>query len=87
MLMRFYMQVRPWGFWKPILTKVNQYYPEFKRNKNFTRDFFNVLIGIIWQTSIVIIPIALVTQEHLIFTVSLCISIDDVRYSQIYLVE
>lgn len=66
------MQVRPWGFWKPILTKVNQYYPEFKRNTNFTRDFFNVIVGIIWQTSIVIIPIALVTQEHLIFTISLC---------------
>ncbi|MCX6122824.1 MAG: hypothetical protein NTX44_14530 [Ignavibacteriales bacterium] len=40
---------------------------------NFTRDFFNVIVGIIWQTSVFIIPIALVTQEHLIFTVSLSI--------------
>jgi hypothetical protein len=71
-LMRFYMQVRPWGFWKPILTKVNRYYPDFERNKNFTRVIFNVIVGIIWQTSIVIIPIALVTQEHLIFTIALC---------------
>jgi len=72
-LMRFYMQVRPWGFWKPILAKVNRYYPDFEKNKNFTRDIFNVIIGIIWQTSIVIIPIALVTQEHLIFTIALCV--------------
>ena len=71
-LMRFYMQVRPWGFWKPVLKKVNRYYPDFEKNKNFVRDIFNVIVGIIWQTSIVIIPIALVTQEHLIFTISLC---------------
>ena len=32
-----------------------------------------MIIGIIWQTSIVIIPIALVTQEHLIFTIALCV--------------
>ena len=72
-LMRFYMQVRPWGFWKPILIKVNRYYPDFERNKNFNRDIFNVIVGIIWQTSIVVLPIALVTQEHLIFTIALCL--------------
>jgi hypothetical protein len=67
------MQVRPWGFWNPILTKVHQYYPDFKKNTNFSRDVFNVIVGVIWQTSIVIIPISLVTQEHLIFTISLSI--------------
>jgi SSS family solute:Na+ symporter len=65
-LMRFYMQVRPWGFWKPVLKKVREVYPDFEPNKNFKRDAFNVIIGVIWQTSIVITPIALVTQQHAI---------------------
>jgi SSS family solute:Na+ symporter len=63
-LMRFYMQIRPWGFWKPIIAKVHQYYPTYEPNRNFRRDIFNVIIGITWQVSLVIFPIALVTKEY-----------------------
>lgn len=63
-LMKFYMQVRPWGFWKPIIKKVQTYYPSFEPNLNFKRDALNVVIGIIWQTSLVTLPIALVTQQY-----------------------
>jgi Na+/proline symporter len=62
-LLKFYMQIRPWGFWKPIIKKAHAYYPSFEPNPNFLRDMSNVVVGIIWQTSIVIIPIALVTRE------------------------
>jgi Na+/proline symporter len=62
-LLKFYMQIRPWGFWKPIIKKAHAYYPSFEPNPNFIRDMSNVVVGIIWQTSIVIIPIALVTRE------------------------
>jgi Na+/proline symporter len=72
-LMRFYMQVRPWGFWKPIYAKTLKFYPDFQPNRSFKMDFFNVVIGVLWQTSIVVLPIALVTQQHYIFTVALCI--------------
>jgi Na+/proline symporter len=74
-LMKFYMQVRPWGFWKPVLAKVKIFYPDFQPNRNFKRDFFNVVIGVVWQTSIVVIPIALVTQQHMIFTIALSITL------------
>lgn len=67
-LMKFYMQVRPWGFWKPIISKVHQYYPSFEPNRNFKRDMFNVVIGVVWQTSIVLLPMALVTQQYLFLT-------------------
>ncbi len=67
----FYMKVRPWGFWKPVLAKVRLKYPAFQPNKNFKRDMFNVLVGIVWQTSIVTTPIFLVIQEP----VSLAISV------------
>jgi len=74
-LMRFYMQVRPWGFWKPVLKKVREYYPEFQPNGNFKRDASNVVTGVIWQTSIVISPIALVTQQFKILGIAVGIVI------------
>lgn len=37
--------------------------PDFKRNTNFKRDMFNVAIGVVWQTSLVIFPIYLVLMQ------------------------
>ena len=37
--------------------------PNFKAKQNFRRDMFNVIIGSIWQTSLVALPILLVIQE------------------------
>jgi Na+/proline symporter len=62
-LKKFYKQVRPWGFWKPVHELVMAEDPSFKANKNFKRDMFNVVVGIIWQTSLVALPIFLVTQD------------------------
>lgn len=56
-LMKFYMQIRPWGYWKPVLDKVHNYYPSFETNRRFKRDVFNVVVGVIWQTSLVLVPI------------------------------
>lgn len=63
-LKSFYKQVRPWGFWGPIRDKVMQEDPSFQPNKDFKRDMFNVVIGIIWQTSLVVIPIYLIIKEN-----------------------
>jgi solute:Na+ symporter, SSS family len=62
-LIRFYKQVRPWGFWKPIHAKVVAADPAFKSDANFKRDMFNVAIGIAWQTSLIVVPIFLVIRE------------------------
>jgi solute:Na+ symporter, SSS family len=59
----FYRRVRPWGFWGPVLQKVLAEDPGFKRNKDFVRDMFNVAVGIIWQISLVALPLYLVIQE------------------------
>jgi len=64
-LKSFYKQVRPWGFWGPIYEKVIKEDPAFKKNTNFKRDMFNVIIGIIWQTCLVIIPIYLIIEENI----------------------
>jgi len=64
-LVRFYKQVRPWGFWKPVHEKVVKQDPSFKSDANFKRDMFNVAVGIIWQASLVVIPIYIVLREKL----------------------
>ena len=62
-LMDFYRRVRPWGFWGPVLKKVLAEDPGFQRNKDFFRDMFNIAVGIIWQVSLVALPLYVVIQE------------------------
>ena len=62
-LMDFYRRVRPWGFWGPVLRKVLAEDPGFKRNKDFFRDMFNIAVGIVWQVSLVALPLYIVIQE------------------------
>ena len=59
----FYRRVRPWGFWGPILEKVRAEDPGFERNKDFWRDMFNIVVGIVWQISLVALPMYVVIQN------------------------
>jgi len=62
-LMDFYKKVRPWGLWKPIYEKVKKVDPNFERNKDFSRDMVNVIVGIVWQMTFVLIPIYLIIRQ------------------------
>jgi hypothetical protein len=62
-LKNFYRTVRPWGFWGPIRREVEAEYPDFKRNNNFKRDMVNVVVGTIWQTALVVLPIYFVLMR------------------------
>jgi len=62
-LKTFYRTVRPWGFWGPIQRKVEAEYPDFKRNTNFKRDMVNVVVGTVWQTALVVLPIYFVLMR------------------------
>jgi len=59
----FYQQVRPWGFWKPIADKIKAEQPGFEPKTDCGRHWFNVIVGIIWQTSLVALPIYVVIQR------------------------
>ncbi len=59
----FYRHVRPWGFWAPIHQKVVRQDPTFKRNQDFLRDMFNIVVGIVWQVSLVVLPMYIVIRE------------------------
>lgn len=72
-LMAFYKNVRPWGFWKPIHDKVIALDPGFKKNKDFKRDMFNIVIGMIAQTVLVILPFYIIVGQYNSLAVTLAI--------------
>lgn len=73
-LKEFYKNIRPWGFWKPIHDKVIAEDPSFEGNKNFKMDMFNVFIGIIWQSALVVFPIYLILLETIPSIISIAIA-------------
>jgi Na+/proline symporter len=72
-LKSFYKNVRPWGFWKPIYDKLKLENPDFKKNSDFGRDMFNVAVGIIAQTALVIIPMYLIFRQSIPLYISLAV--------------
>lgn len=59
-LKKFYITVRPWGFWKPVHEQVTAENPNFQPNKRFKLDMFNVVLGIIAQCCLTILPMYVV---------------------------
>ncbi|TDO05405.1 sodium:solute symporter family protein [Sunxiuqinia elliptica] len=64
-LKSFYKNIRPWGFWKPIHDKVVAEDPNFVKKTSFKRDAFNVALGIIGQTALVLLPIYFVLKQNI----------------------
>ena len=62
-LIDFYKQTRPWGFWKPVIRAAKEKYPDVKVNHMFYRDTFNVIIGICWQMCLVVLPIYIILRN------------------------
>jgi Na+/proline symporter len=61
-LKAFYKNVHPWGWWKPVREEfVNE---KIEKNNQFWLDMFNCLIGIIWQSSMILLPIFLVVRDY-----------------------
>ena len=62
-LKSFYCNVRPWGLWGPIYEKCRADDPAIQPNRNFWRDWFNIVVGLVWEMSMVALPIFLVIQQ------------------------
>jgi len=62
-LKTFYKRTRPWGFWGPVLKAVQAEDAGFKPNPDFWRDMFNIAVGIVWQTSLIAMPVYFVIRE------------------------
>ncbi len=74
-LKKFYSTVRPWGFWQPVHQLVVADLPDFKPNKRFKLDMFNVVLGIISQCCLTILPMYAVLWMKLPLLVTIAILI------------
>jgi Na+/proline symporter len=59
----FYRTVRPWGFWRPVYERIRAREPGFRKNEDFRWDLFNLAVGLVWQTSMVTLPIYFVIRD------------------------
>ena len=62
-LVAFYRQVRPWGFWGPVLAKVRAADPSFHENKDMAATPSTSGVGIIAQMTLVTIPLYMVLRD------------------------
>lgn len=74
-LIEFYKNVRPWGFWGPVKAKVMAEDPTFEPNRNFKMDMFNVVIGTIAQTALVALPIYIILKDALPIWITILITV------------
>ena len=63
-LKSFYKNVRPWGLWKPVLKELQAENAKIEKNKDFWIDMLNCLIGIVWQSTMILMPIFLVVRDY-----------------------
>ncbi len=63
-LKSFYFNVKPWGWWQPVYNNIKASNSTFTKNKGFALDMFNCCIGIIWQSSMIVIPIYLLIRDY-----------------------
>lgn len=63
-LKSFYANVRPWGWWHPIYKILKKEDETFEKNNEFARDMLNCIIGIVWQSSMILLPIYLVIRDY-----------------------
>lgn len=62
-LLDFYKNVRPWGFWKPIHEELLLQNPSLEKNKNFKRNMFNVFLGISGQILLTLLPMYFILSK------------------------
>lgn len=74
-LKAFYRNVRPWGFWKPVHVMVARDDPTIQPNMNAARDLTNCGVGIVWQLTLVTIPLYIVFRDLRNMLISLAVLI------------
>ncbi|CAM1364666.1 sodium:solute symporter family protein [Tenacibaculum xiamenense] len=72
-LKNFYKTVRPWGVWKPVYQVLKEEDENITMNTSFWADMLNCVIGVIWQSSMIILPIYFVIRDYTMTGISLLI--------------
>ncbi len=63
-LKSFYKDVRPWGWWSPVFNELNKEDKSITKNSDFWLDMMNSVIGIFWQSSMIVLPIYFMIRDY-----------------------
>ena len=63
-LKSFYKSVRPWGWWNPVYKELLKEDDSIKKNTDFLKDMLNCAIGVVWQSSMIVLPIYFVIRDY-----------------------
>ena len=63
-LKSFYSNVKPWGFWNPVYKALKKDDKLFTKNNDFVSDMMNCVIGVIWQSSMILLPIYFMVRDY-----------------------
>ncbi|MCL6296179.1 sodium:solute symporter family protein [Jejuia spongiicola] len=63
-LKSFYSNVKPWGWWSPVYKVLKAEDATFTKNNNFISDMANCVIGVIWQSSMIVLPIYFMVRDY-----------------------
>ena len=63
-LKSFYKNVRPWGWWRPVYNELKKDDTTITQNHAFWKDMLNCAIGIIWQSSMIVLPIYFMIRDY-----------------------
>ncbi|MHC0446933.1 sodium:solute symporter family protein [Flavobacterium sp. 3-218] len=63
-LRSFYKNVRPWGLWGPVYKTLKAEDQSFQKNNDFYLDMMNCIIGIVWQSSMILLPIYFIIRDY-----------------------
>ena len=83
-LKKFYLKTRPWGFWQPVLVELQKDNAYVRPNNNFAKDAVNVVVGIVWHTSLTAAPIFMVIQHWDNFAISMTVAALTSIYLKLY---
>ena len=63
-LKSFYKNVRPWGWWNPVYNALKTDDETVSKNNDFWSDMANCIIGIVWQSSMIVLPIYFMVRDY-----------------------
>ena len=63
-LKEFYKNVRPWGFWGSVYNALHKDDQTATKNTDFVSDMLNCVVGVVWQSSMILLPIYLLIKDY-----------------------
>ncbi|TDE03764.1 sodium:solute symporter family protein [Flavobacterium hiemivividum] len=63
-LKEFYKNVRPWGFWGPVYKALHKDDNTVDKNTDFVSDMLNCVVGVVWQSSMILLPIYFLIRDY-----------------------